>query len=518
MKNAINSKIISCKEVLSNLPQNNIKNKRHYYEKVDKFWGEFSSYRDDIYKELKKRYDKIMGIDKNKSLVWYEKEIFEHREQLYLINSYSTVYEKSGLNLVLYNLSKFYKGNLDDVNDNIYKAIEIFKKVGIVLDIRDFCYSSYLREYMKVFLNNYSSNRDILKDSFEKIYWECSDILVHIELNFKYLYWKNKKIFDKYYEKSKNDFLKNNDCSDIEYFNKYKQLKEEYDEMLMGDINTIIRDFISKKYNVNDYSSLKIDKCYSEILCGDNIEDNKIVASENLIKLYNSLVEYKNYSKYTLFVDSVRKIYEEKSKYKDVFKNKFNDIVKLEKKIISLNKKLDRCVKFKRSDKVILGLKNNINSLILEIKELYDFLDFDRFNDDVSKLDDNASIFEILCLVSSNYLVFRKIFKDDKGDISDIDINQALFEMREFILSPYNNIINNITIGISKDIPLVISDRYKLLNFNIPIDSIAGNVDGVIDNVYKIILYNKINDGGLEISDIMFINNVYDVMEENTQS
>ena len=52
---------------------------------------------------------------------------------------------------------------------------------------------------MKRFLSN-EVNDDILKKDFEEIYWKCPDIITHITLNFKYLYYKNKKKFDLYYD------------------------------------------------------------------------------------------------------------------------------------------------------------------------------------------------------------------------------------------------------------------------------------------------------------------------------
>ena len=67
--------------------------------------------------------------------------------------------------------------------------LDILKNYGVVVSIDDFCYSDSTTEYMTVYLNEYNNgsvdDSDVLKKTFENIYWKCPDIVTHIELNLR---------------------------------------------------------------------------------------------------------------------------------------------------------------------------------------------------------------------------------------------------------------------------------------------------------------------------------------------
>ena len=116
------------------------------------------------------------------------------------------------LDRILFNLNVFYRKNLDVVNEAIQKAIEKFKEVGIPLMPKDFTYSKYANEYMVVFFQEMEKgnvNSERIKTEFEKIYWKCPDIIIHIRLNIFYIYTENEKNIDKYYEKKQEEALRN---------------------------------------------------------------------------------------------------------------------------------------------------------------------------------------------------------------------------------------------------------------------------------------------------------------------
>ena len=83
-------------------------------------------------------------------------------------------------------------------------VIKKFEEVGITLKLADFNYSIFVEQYMKVFFeerNNGNVKSTKIKEKFEEVYWECSDIIVHIELNLRNIYLNNKANIDKYFEK-----------------------------------------------------------------------------------------------------------------------------------------------------------------------------------------------------------------------------------------------------------------------------------------------------------------------------
>jgi hypothetical protein len=500
----IENKISSIKEVLSNLPKNNVKNQKRYLDELLSLKDEYSKYNDNIYKELNDRYNKIISISKDSNIDILENKLNEYSSYLYLLSN-MTSYEMSGLDRVLFDLSHFYKVNLDRVNKDISLAIDIFRRVGINLNKSDFGYSSYSKKYMEIFLSN-EFNSEVVKGTFENIYWECSDIIVHIELNFKYLYWKNKKIFDKFYEREKNNFLKSKSLDEKSYFSQYKDLCSSYDKVVFEDVATIYNNFISKKYNISDYKDGKIEKSCIE-LCNIDIDgDFKDEDIINISKLYNSLIEYKNYMSFIVFVDDIKKIYENRDKYKNITRDKFKNIKKLEGSLFSSNRKLNNYIRFGKKGKSLDGLRFKINNIILELKKLYDELDMDRFCEEVSKLDEHVNSFEVLSLVSSRYLYIRSVLKRDNDDLIDNDVDQVISSLKKFLISPYNIIINNLLINDNKNIPMIICDRYKLLNFNVNVDFFdISNIDSSIDIVYKILIYYEIIKRDISLDDIRFV-------------
>ena len=96
-----------------------------------------------------------------------------------------------------------------------------------------------------------------------------------------------------------------------------------------------------------------------------------------------------------------------------------------------------------------------------------------------------------MCLASSHYLYIVKCMK--KNELKEnFEIEHQ--RLNDFLLNPHNNIILNISITEEKDIALIISDRYKLSNFNITKETLLSeqSIDEIIDTAKKIDIYNKI--------------------------
>ena len=191
-------KIETTKEMLNLLPQNNKKNKTKFKEIVLENLNEFKNDEVILLEEIKKRYNVYMSTTLNEEIPYLESELSNLKDSLILSNKYASSYQMSSLDRVLYNLSHFYKEDLESVNSYIKEAILIFKSAGIILSIEDFNYSYYTKEYMMSFLNDASD----IKEKLESIYWKCPDLIFHIALNFKYLYYLNIKSFNNCYKEN----------------------------------------------------------------------------------------------------------------------------------------------------------------------------------------------------------------------------------------------------------------------------------------------------------------------------
>ena len=100
----------------------------------------------------------------------------------------------------------------------------------------------------------------------------------------------------------------------------------------------------------------------------------------------------------------------------------------------------------------------------------------------------------------------RSIYKEENDDVTNEYINDMILKLDELLLSPYNTIIDNIFINNNKDIGLIISDRYKLMSFNINSDMLdINNIDSIINTCKKILVYKSIKDNNINIEDMSFI-------------
>ena len=196
----VNEQIEANKEILNTFPRNNAKNIKACLTQIQEYKQTFTDAQSKLLEEMKKRIEKLEEIKKSEEVIKLEEQVAEKERTLHVINKYKTSYEKMDLDRILFNLNVFYRKNLDVVNEAIQKAIEKFKEVGIPLMPKDFTYSKYANEYMVVFFQEMEKgnvNSERIKTEFEKIYWKCPDIIIHIRLNILYIYTENEKNIDK---------------------------------------------------------------------------------------------------------------------------------------------------------------------------------------------------------------------------------------------------------------------------------------------------------------------------------
>ena len=153
MLNEYKNKIELQKEVLAALPRNNNKNNKLYKAKVEEMLKEYQVDKEVVEEEITKRRNRYLSLEYDKNIDNITNKINELLPQLPLLNKYNSSYEKSNLDIILYELGHFYKNDLDKVNTDIKKAIDIFSLVGVPLSEDNFNYSYYSSIYMKKFLN-----------------------------------------------------------------------------------------------------------------------------------------------------------------------------------------------------------------------------------------------------------------------------------------------------------------------------------------------------------------------------
>lgn len=504
-------KIEAEKEVLSTMPRNNKKNIQKYVQKIQELKNEYQEAEDKIFIEIKKVYKNITSVEENPKINKKSAEIEELSKFLEILDTAQTSYEKMGLDKRIYKLGKFYKENLESINEEILACINEFENVGIKLTEKDFDYSVYVNDYMKTFFeerNNITS--DTLKNKFESVYWQCPDLIIHIELNFRYIYLKNQKEIDKYFESKKDFVIKQTNVSSQMIIEKYEKNQRELIAYKDMDKYRIINKFLTGKLDIKDYEEDKIKQEYSKMflkdICNVKTKKDQKEMNEDSIKFLRSLIEYKNFINYKFIYEDIKKKYEQKDEHKNSYNAIRKEIVSQEKKLKKLNKKINGKGLFQKKDK---KEKQTLqyNEIVKDLKEKYKKMDEEEiYQKIINNLNDESSIYDVLIFASkfNNYLTDCII--ENNPSITQEEIEEVINGLKQFLTDPYIIIIKNITLLENKNIAIIISDRYKLLNFNIQKDDInEENLDNLIDSLNKIKNYYEIEQAGIDINTIKFV-------------
>ncbi len=502
------SKIEADKEVLSVMPKNNKKNKELYKQEMENLKVEFQQYKNDVEKIIKQKYEKELKVQENKEIEVLDGRINSIEGTLDILDGVKTSYEKLELDKIIYRISKYYKENLENVNNQILSCINKFSKIGINLTVDDFNYSSFVTDYMKTFfeeLNKDDINSKRIKEKFEKIYWKCPEIITHIELNIRNIYLKKQTIIDKYFENEKNKLLKEWGKTPKEILNIYEDLKRQKIEKKETDKKYLLNQFLDGKLNISNYEEKKLKSNYLKILPEELVATRKEndEVNSNIYKFLNSLKEYRSYMEFKFIIEDVKENYKNKENYKKSYLDTRKKIENLEKKLKKYNKKsVSKGIfgKKKENSKEILEK----DALIDEIKKLYNELDLHRFyNKMYQNLNDNSTVYDALSLVCGSFCYLMHCIKKYNEGITSQETEEKLYKLYKFLNSPYNTLIKNLTILEEKDIERIIADRYILQDFMVKREDIdENNIEVLISVLEEIKVGANLKKAGLKSENI----------------
>ena len=531
IKEKINAQIDVDKEILSVLPKNNKKNLQAYKDKAAEIGSEYSNYLSEIINEMKRRVVKIKSFTPDPKSEEITKEVQELSNKIIILNPNTTSFEKMQLDEILYILKNFYKNNLELVNNAIVQAIDKFRTVGVYLTADDFNYSAFAKEYMQVFLEEMKKgdpNSPRVKETFEQIYWKCSDIIIHIELNIRSIYFRYEKSINKYFESETKSIVKNIGLKPEEIIGKYNNLQTQLIDINNKDTGLIIEKFLNNEIVPKDFEESSIKKNYKKII-GKDLEEfdyEKIQEiNKNIIRLNESLYEFKNYLKYKYIFDDVLEIYNSKEKFKTICDQKLKQIKKLEAKLFKINKRLNRVENHKGLFKKIFSKNNNrlekininVNTQILELKQIYmDYEENKVKNIIATTFNDSSTIYDVLLLISNFYVFLVKSIIKEYPEIKPEEIQDVIEQFRIFIKYPKVTIINNVKISEDKDITLMIKDKYNLCDIILTKQDLdEDNLPNLITVVNNICQSNYIKNSKTTLEDIQFLLQVNKILDDN---
>ena len=263
----IEKQITTDKEVISVLPRNGIKAIKTLLKTISDMTEKYENLNEKLLKEIEDRYTELTTVDENKEIPQLEQEILKYDMAEKNTDTRSS-FEKMGLDRVVYNVNGYYKSNLERLNKELIFSVKQFEKVGIKLTAEDFCISEYAKKYMEVLLSEaYEGdiNSEAVKNTFEKVYWQCSEVVSHLYVNIRYIYDRYENQIDKFYNEKAQEILKSLSLTLEGVEEKKAELIKQKNQIEETDNKNILDKFYTGSLNINDYKEDNYKRIYLEL-------------------------------------------------------------------------------------------------------------------------------------------------------------------------------------------------------------------------------------------------------------
>ena len=532
----IEKQITTDKEVISVLPRNGIKAIKTLLKTIQEMTEKYEGLNEKLLKEIEERYNNLTTVEENTEIPQIEQEILRYDIAEKNTDTRSS-FEKMGLDRVVYNVNGYYKSNLERLNKELIFSIKQFEKVGIKLTADDFCISEYAKKYMEVLLREaYDGdiNSEAVKNQFEKVYWECSEVVSHLYVNIRYIYDKYENQIDRFYNEKAQEILKGLSLTVEGVEERKAELIKKKNQIEETDNKIILDKFYTGSLNINDYKEDNYKKIYLELTGKDvtnisDIEKNEI--DENIDKLNTNLTEYAKYLEYKFLVEQVLQTRQEllknaeANKDKKVKKTQYElskeEIKKLQAEIFKLNSKIEKPNKGFFERKKAEDKKDSIsilqrNNFVLDLKKAYMQLDEEIINQKIlQNLDETSSLYDVLRFAGSYYGYMAKAMIKHNEDITDKEIGENAEKIRNFINFSNFTVINHVKISDTKELSIIIKDKYKLLGMQLSKENFEeDSIEDLIRKVKIITNYNNIQKSKFSIGDLEYIMNVKEMIKK----
>lgn len=534
---SIEKQIDTDKDVINILPRNGIKAIKTLLETIQEMTAKYEYVNEMLLEDIKSRFDELTAVNENDEIININTEILKYNDAVKNTDKCSP-YEKMGLDKITYNVNGYYKSNLERLNTELMECVRKFENIGINLTAKDFDISEYSKEYMEVLLQeaqNGQVNSEKIKDTFEKVYWKCSEVVSHLYVNIKYIYDKYENEINKFYQNNSEEIMSKFNATAEQLENKKSDLIRQKNKLEDIDNKIILDKFYTGSLNINDYKEDNYKRMYLDLTSKDISElseEEKLEMNENIEKLNNNLSEYSKYCEYRFLVDGVLALRDEELKKVEANKDKKvkkteleimkENIKKLTDEIFKINEKLDKPTKvlfFKRkseSNKKNTAVILQRNNLILDLKKAYMELDEEILKQNIiQNIDETSSLFDVLKFASNYYGFMAKSMIMKNEEITDVEIGELVGKIRDFINFSNFTVINYVKISDTKDLAVIIKDKYKLFGLQVSKENFQeDSIEDLIRKVKIITNYNNIQKSKFSVEDLEYITTVKEMLKK----
>ena len=267
----IGQQIDADKEVISVLPRNGIKAIKTLLKTIEEMTEQYEHVNEMLLKDIEERYNDLTAVEENEELPKLEQEILKLDMAIKNTDTRSS-FEKMKLDRIVYNVNGYYKSNLERLNKELVDCVKQFEAVGIKITADDFDISEYAKEYMTVLLEeayNGEINSEKIKDTFEKVYWKCSEVVSHLYVNIRFIYDKYENEIDKFYENKMQEIQEDLNSTPEQVEETKTALIRRKKKIENIDNKLILEKFYTGAWNINDYKEENYKKIYLELISKD---------------------------------------------------------------------------------------------------------------------------------------------------------------------------------------------------------------------------------------------------------
>ena len=492
-----------------------IKERNAYINKeIDKFMR----YEKDIYKLIKKKVNEIYPKDNTLEYDKYREKLSNYKKTIIFNNDKYSSFFKLNIFSLISKIDIDDSVSLNDINDILSKIFNIFKDAGVNLNATDFNYSMFTYEYMELFINSFGNNsfNDIMKKSFDNIYWECPDIIKHIKLNLWFLMDKYKEKLDIYSNSKAIDLLNSTGLSKTELLDDYLKDVSNLEKLLARDDFYNLEMFMSKKKNILDYladSSTRTKNFDQFVIDGVFADITDISKFYNvMVDLSHTLSVLKMYYRYEFIIKDMQDKYNKRNENKTLYEQKLKEIKTEEAKRSKIyndylkatgKKGLFHRVNPQKEKSTKLEINEEILKLVTLYDELHDLEIVDMINKNITSV---SSLYDLFSLSYSSYYYLEKMFKEHFAEDVNFSFDEELDKYFDFIYSPYKDFLTKIYAFTNSSVPFVIVDKYRLLGINITGEDINNDsLDAFMDTVNYVKTVYDISKSELSLENINFI-------------
>ena len=133
----------------------------------------------------------------------------------------------------------------------------------------------------------------------------------------------------------------------------------------------------------------------------------------------------------------------------------------------------------------------------------------------LQNLDETSSLYDVIKFASSYYGYMAKVMIKNNEDITDKEIGEKAEKIRKFVNFSNFTVINHVNISDTKELSIIIKDKYKLLGMQISKENFEeDSIEDLIRKVKIINNYNNIQKSKFSIKDLEYIMNVKEMIKK----